>query len=264
MWWVAESSHGPTPFDRVAANRSDRDPQPKAAEEQPQEPVWWRLATRTIEDPVALWTFCLVIFTGILAFVSFSQFKYLRRADQTARIAANAASKSAAVAERSLTDLERAYVFFTKVTDPGFKCSLDGKSVSMRTGLKYILTNHGRTPAILTEIVERHFISGKSKEFTLPLPIDPNAEGAQLIPNGIGIGAGQPYELTYPLFVIGDIDAYAGVGRDERDFFFMGYIRYVDIFGRKHRTGFCLIYNKFADDFFAVGGGEYNYIENEE
>jgi hypothetical protein len=53
---------------------------------------------RTWEDPVAFYTFILSLFTGLLAFVSGIQIYFLIRADQTARIPAEAARLTAEAA----------------------------------------------------------------------------------------------------------------------------------------------------------------------
>jgi len=50
---------------------------------------------RTTSDPIAFFTFTLSIVTLALGAISFRQFYYLRRSDETARIAANAADLNA-------------------------------------------------------------------------------------------------------------------------------------------------------------------------
>jgi hypothetical protein len=62
---------------------------------------------RTLEDPVAFYTFVLSIFTALLAIVSATQIYFLTRADKTARITAEAAKKSAGIAEKSLLAANR-------------------------------------------------------------------------------------------------------------------------------------------------------------
>jgi hypothetical protein len=50
---------------------------------------------RTLDDPVAFYTFVLAIFTAVLAIVAFTQIGFLIRSDKTARVAADAAKLSA-------------------------------------------------------------------------------------------------------------------------------------------------------------------------
>jgi hypothetical protein len=62
---------------------------------------------RTWDDPVAFYTFVLAIFTALLAIVSSTQIVFLIRTDKTARIAAEAADRSA----KAIAVVEQAYVY---------------------------------------------------------------------------------------------------------------------------------------------------------
>ncbi len=64
----------------------------------------------TTQDPVSFYTFVLAIFTGAIGAIAIIQIRYLRKADETARIAAGAAKESADVARQSLVDTQRAFV----------------------------------------------------------------------------------------------------------------------------------------------------------
>jgi hypothetical protein len=79
----------------------------------------------TTQEPVSFYTFVLAIFTGVLGVTAIVQIRYLRRADETAVISANAArdaanasvdaaaasDRQAKIAEAALTQLERPYIF---------------------------------------------------------------------------------------------------------------------------------------------------------
>lgn len=198
----------------------------------------------------AVWT---AIFTGLLTVSTIGLWS-------VTRVAANAARDAAKIAERSLTDLERAYLFFGEVTDPGFAPARDGNSLEIRTGRKYFIINHGKTPAILTEVLERDVRLDWSPNFALPVPIDSSKERGQTLPNGIGVGAGLKHEFVYEFPVM----SYIGVIHRSQELFFMGYVRYTDIFKRRHRTGFCLHYDISSESFRAVGGDDYNYTTDED
>jgi hypothetical protein len=58
---------------------------------------FWEWAAK---DAITVYTFLLAIFTGALARISIVQIHYLRRADQTAQTAANAARSSAETARQ--------------------------------------------------------------------------------------------------------------------------------------------------------------------
>ena len=174
-------------------------------------------------------------------------------------------AKSANVAERALTELERAFLFFTEVTDAGFQPNIDGISIDIRAGgLKYRLANHGKTPAVLTEILAKDVLLDWGPVLTLPDPIDPLREEGQRLPGGIGIGYGESREMPYDLpIVVRPLD-YMGIVTRAKHLFFMGYVRYVDIFKKRHRTGFCLIYDISAEHFIAIGDERYNYTKDED
>lgn len=186
--WLVIHSSRPT-LNKPAVDSANHNTQAKPEGEQPKEAGWWRIPLRTIEDPVALWTFFLVVFTGVLSCVSMRQFKYLRRADQTARLSANAAMLSAKISQKVLTDLERPHLCLV-VKNHNFREFLEGQidgviSIS-RDGtptIRYCFKNYGKSPAILRQI---------ALDF-VPLSSAPAEEGALPVdlPNERIIGPGE-------------------------------------------------------------------------
>ncbi len=75
----------------------------KQPSKEKEKPFW----VRTVDDPVSLFTAILVAFTGVLAVVSVIQIRLLTRADETAKIAANAAMLSA----QAVISVERPFVY---------------------------------------------------------------------------------------------------------------------------------------------------------
>jgi hypothetical protein len=109
----------------------------------------------TTQDPVSFYTFILAIFTGVLGVTAFVQIRYLRKADETARIAADAAKKSADAGKISADHIplvERAYIF-------GGPSKINTENDI--TSLKISVDNSGRTPGIIKYICA---------EFGLELP----------------------------------------------------------------------------------------------
>jgi hypothetical protein len=70
---------------------AEKTPQSKRGDEEYWETLW----QRTVNEPIALYTAALTVFTALLAGVSTIQFRYVIRADRTAAIAANAALATA-------------------------------------------------------------------------------------------------------------------------------------------------------------------------
>lgn len=114
LWYSAEQAS--VALHPRATSSAREDAQAPSGQCRPSEAWWQCLSRRTFEDPVAFWTLFLAGFTGTLVFISLRQFKYIRTADRTARLAADAARQSAEAAKASadaFCDLERAYVFLS-------------------------------------------------------------------------------------------------------------------------------------------------------
>jgi hypothetical protein len=67
-------------------------------------------AKESPEEAIARYNLWLMIFTGVLAFVALIQIAFLLNADRTSTVAANAANKSAEIAERALIAGQRAFI----------------------------------------------------------------------------------------------------------------------------------------------------------
>src|SRR5882724_10382161 len=105
---------------------------------------------------VADYTKVLAWFTAVLAVVSGFQLWFLRRSDETARIAADAALVNAKAAKQSVDTIprmERAYLFLdtrVEVIIKNFKFTDVGAGEEdFRSSVEYGFKNHGRTPAIV-------------------------------------------------------------------------------------------------------------------
>jgi len=70
---------------------------------------------KTTDDPVAAFTAALVLFTAVLAGVSMIQVRFLIRADETSRIAAIAAKRSADTLDQTLVQTNKANVCVDRI-----------------------------------------------------------------------------------------------------------------------------------------------------
>lgn len=130
----------------------------EADEGKPKEPnaggeqkTWY---DRFILDHITDWL--LVLFNGILALYTIKLFGSAREQSRDTKVAlaltrvsADAAERSAKVAERALTDTERPYVFVDGVDK--FKL-LDPGNENSAVYVDYKVSNFGRLPAIITRI----------------------------------------------------------------------------------------------------------------
>ena len=74
------------------------------------ESEWDKFWGKTAEDPVAYFTFWLVILTAVLSAASVFQFIMLIRADITSRLAAEAAKRATEIANSTLIETQRAWI----------------------------------------------------------------------------------------------------------------------------------------------------------
>src|ERR1700730_17317626 len=172
------------------------------------------------EDLVASGTIILAVFTIILALAA-------RQQAILPRDAVEAAIATAKTAERSLSELERAYVF-PSVTD------IHGPD---NFGFRIRLRSLGRTPAIVKEVAIK--FNGN-----IPLIGKPNMSGEI---------AAQDFD-----WAINDTewtDFFNSPSAGEQHFF--GFVRYLDIFNKEHRSWFG-IYIDATGKAFRAGGDEYN------
>jgi hypothetical protein len=169
--------------------------------------------------------------------------------------------------------LERAYLFFDKVTDIGFEfvptvisTDIYGDStygpdicVPKGAGLAFDVVNRGKTPAIITEVMGKSAFLPKYGT-DVPPPIDVLAERGDRAPPHVSVGTTLGLRC-FPNFATPSMhDAHSG----EQRLFVLGYVRYIDIFKKKHRIGFCLQYVPSVPTFGLIGGEEYNYTVDED
>jgi hypothetical protein len=193
------------------------------------------------DDIAALSTLVVAAFTGVLGIFTIS----LAR---STRIAADAANLSAKVAQSSLADLERPYVFIETQADIkarlGFRDVMpsgggDPVRVKQIPRVKFRLVNHGRTPAIVSPLIKRDLIFYGEGPNMAPDSIDDMLLKNEVIlaPNG---GGSDWYVCefngTWP------DDVVQAMTDLEMFFWFRAWISYQDVFGKSHVAPACRQY----------------------
>ena len=243
--------------------------QPRSAKESDNDPQhqehWWDKAWRhwvrrffadaKITDAVvAIATAFLAIFTYRLWVSTNHMWKATKR--------------SADIAERSLTDLERPFLYI-QITHTGAALAELGVMNITGDDIKYRFVNYGRTPAHLVNYIHEVRTSPVADgPVILPPPIDPHTKIREIFPEGTVIAQGKHREFTCNIMTDlgGDnlIDVLAGVMAGTHNALLQGYIRYEDIFGRRYLCGFCAMLIRTENIFVRIGGGGNNYMKKEE
>lgn len=166
--------------------------------------------------------------------------------------AADAAAKSAQVAEQSLYDLERPWIFIRISKSEGFsRKAPTSLEPIMWTSIGWYVQNFGRNPGFVTESAIRIRIS------PVPIPETPDygMERHPAITLAVPLPQGVPHE-NWTTF-----DEHRKLMRGEALFLFYGFIKYRDTFGRDHESSWCavmqipkLIMSGQPDGYWVFGG----------
>jgi len=114
-------------------------------------------------DSVGLYTLALAVFTALLVGVSAFQGFFLLRADKTARIAANAAGRSADIAEATLIATNRPWISILKVAPIS---QLTWEEKGARLTVSAVIKNVGKSPAFDVSTEASQFVSNP-KQFDI-------------------------------------------------------------------------------------------------
>jgi len=202
------------------------------------------------EEKASWWNFSLtdallVIFTCGLVIVGWLQICVLRGTLKATLRAADAAKKSA----DALPAIERAYLF-VKITmenpdEEGIAGTTYEEPQYNMDNVKVIITNHGKTPAILTkhpctnEVLTNDEIDEKiakiaSDDIDTWLPIGPV----------IIDSTSKPTILPADFFMT--VNKWKQITMDKAFLVCIGCLHYKDIFGETHKTVFCWKYEQFS------------------
>jgi hypothetical protein len=192
------------------------------------------------DDSTGFYAFCTALFTGALFLSTTLLWK--------------ATNRTARIAERALTELE-APIVAVKIINPGISWDLGKRTFTLGT-LKYSFVNHGRTAATIHELVD----DVRSVNVGEGFPPTIRAERGPQMPYGVFIppdGETEPFNnniFAAMLGLAGAPDAFRRVVP-----FFLGTVRYSDIFGNLYVMGFCFMFDDVGNRFIEAGGPEYSY-----
>jgi hypothetical protein len=203
--------------------------------------AFWRWITH---DAITFFTVALFIATVVLAIVAIVQIRFLARADEMARIAANA-----------LPALERGYVF-AKPRLVWAEYLKPKEGMHYQPSANCTFTNHGRTPVVLWRYEADYcLLSASAREpdnIADPMPI-------YLFPGGHILEAGDSWkelkDREVPGFDQATMDA---ISTGKIFIWFYGRMTYEDIFGNERVTRTRWRYNGLAKSFMPYSGKPYN------
>jgi hypothetical protein len=162
----------------------------------------------------------------------------------------------ASTSKRALLDLERPIVY-GGVSDPGMK--VEGQELR-RQHLHLTIYNHGRTMARLRRIEWEVRTAAKGG---IADPIDPTKVGGRELPAGTVCVSGDPFGESENLFAKFSLDDANAIAALELSVWVVGFVRYDDIFGRHHISGFTQVFDPLGDCFVRRGSDAYNYEREE-
>jgi hypothetical protein len=197
--------------------------------------------TKSTDEAIADYTKWLAIFTMFLVLVSVGLFISGERNVGVARESAHAAEKAANIAEKSLTELERPYIF---VQIPKF---VPNTIPNRPDRVQYVLKNYGRTPAIVRWFkaeAKRQVANegGWSNFFNGQIIL---ASGEEREFEVVGGGGMNPYPKSDPLSADPNQTALLNIE-----------VTYSDVFDYFHVSGFSFF--ERGGTFYAIGGNQYN------
>lgn len=188
-----------------------------------------------------------------------------RRQSRDMKASVAAAHRSADIAEKAMLSIEIPYLY-PFIRSHGFitgVSSVSGQLAVMNFNfgndfIKYYFKNFGRTPAEITEVQSLLLPSRGALE---PSPtwgtrnLNP-LSGHIVAANG---GESQDYSRDFNKGFFDVIAAQTQYNPNTHIFWFVGYVRYNDVFQNEYLGGFCLGYSPMTNSFYPSGGEGYNY-----
>lgn len=283
IWRASNVPH--PPINQSAADQKYRQPKSETIEERHQ----------ATEEAIAYYNKWLMFFTAILAvstvglgvatiglyFAGERQLEHARseagrarfnRIGEEARLneqiniardSANAATAQAKIAETALLSVEIPYLYpFIRrhgfITIPS-KLTGELAVAEFNFGnefIEYYFQNFGRTPAEITEVQS---ILLPSMGIPRPYPAGErnlNPLSGHIVAANGGISQDFPFSFNKGMF---DVYSQGKFNPDVEMFWFLGFVRYNDVFENEYVRGFCLAYSPMKNRFYPVGNDGYNY-----
>jgi hypothetical protein len=169
------------------------------------------------------------------------------------------AKRSADIAERALAELEAPFVF-VQINTPGL--NVKGNSVSFGM-LQWCVINYGRTPASILEVFEDVVSVERGHS---PQPVNPKERQGTQLPYGVITPPNGGQSHDFPAIAIGPFLQSPGMldQPPTHSPFFVGFVRYADIFRDRFILGFCFLFDFGSNAWIRVLGDEYNYCRKEQ
>ena len=196
----------------------------------------------------------IAIFSGALVFSTVLLWR-------STRDVAQAGQRSSEIAERALTELEAPFISIN-VTTPGLRWDSINSKIAFGN-LSFTYVNYGRTPAMILEGFED--IRVVDIGVGLPLPINdergpPLPWGVIAPPNG---GDAGPFRVNIFAHMFGAV-AEDSTLLKKKAVFFLGFVKYSDIFGNLYTQGFCFLFDHVSGNRWIEAGDErYSYCHKE-
>lgn len=199
----------------------------------------------TSDGITAAATASIAIFTIVLVFVTNRQASLTRA--------------SVRIAERALTELEAPFIL-VRITDNGMTKKKHNEGYDFGK-LRFTVANQGRTPARLTEIIDKSELAPAGEG--PPSPID--FRSGNKLPFGINSppsGESQPFYRDLLADHKTAVEENPLILR-KNDLFFYGFVRYVTVLKKTYRMGFCFAFDPHSERWMLVDDEKQNYLEKE-
>jgi hypothetical protein len=204
-----------------------------------------------------------VIFTAVLVGANIALWRVTRTAANAAKEAADAATDGAKIAEKAMLTLEIPYLY-PFIRKHGFITSVSQYTKVLAVSdfdfgndfIQVYFKNFGRTPAEITE-VQCVLIP------SMGMPRAPQWPDRYINPLSghiVAANGGESQDFPYSFFK-GTLEGASPtpIRLETTTFWFLGYVRYKDVFENEYIRGFCLGYSPMANNFYPCGGEGYNY-----
>jgi hypothetical protein len=185
-----------------------------------------------------IWTDPIAAFTAVLGVSTIALWWVTRSMADTSK--------------RTLLDLERPIVY-GGVSEPGLK--IDSAGLEPRL-LELSIYNHGRTMARLRRIEWRVDLAPHG---SIADSIDPAKVGGRELPAGTVCVSGDPHLESENLFAKFSFEDRASIVAGKLSVWVVGFVRYDDVPGRHHISGFAQVFDPVGQRFVRRGGERYNY-----
>lgn len=236
MFWIPVRSFGEPPQQHTAGQQTYH---PAPTDEPNAESFW----VRTFNDPVALFTAVLALTTVVLAVIAIVQIRFLIKADETTRKAANAADLSARAAVKIELPILRSYEGprISRLRNDGAREQDDtGQELSggLPVGRSYVdhinVTNRGRTVAVVTRVASGWTVARE-------LPSEPVYAAIKIVEGGQALPADDDLRsVAVPREIITlTKDQASSVASGASTFWYYVQLTYIDFMDDTHEVAFC-------------------------